>query len=97
MQGYLYISCQTKKYTMQQQKSGYNETVTQCLWIKLWLWKEYIGETKKRVLTRSIENQDSMTGKWEESGATEHPKDCHGRFNWLHPKNVWKTAQHTRT
>ena len=28
MQGYLYISCQTKKYTMQQQKSGYNETVT---------------------------------------------------------------------
>ena len=40
-------------------------------------------------LTRSIEHQeDSMTGKWEASGATEHSKDCHGRFNWLHPKTL---------
>ena len=27
-----------------------------------------------------------MVGKWEASGATEHSKDCQGRFNWLHPK-----------
>ena len=27
-----------------------------------------------------------MKGKWEALGATEHSKDCHGRFNWLHPK-----------
>ena len=55
----------------------------------------YIGETKKRVLTRSIEHQeDSMAGKWETYGATEHSKDFHVRFNWLHPKTL---VQHTRT
>ena len=54
---------------------------------------KYIGETKKRVLTRSIEHQkDSMTGKWEASGATEHSKDCHERFNWLHPKRLAKLS-----
>ena len=48
---------------------------------------EYIGETKKRVLTQSIEHQeDSMKEKWEASGATEHSKDCHGQFKWLSPK-----------
>ena len=50
---------------------------------------KYIGETKNR----SIEHQeDSMTGKWEASGATEHSKDCHGRFNWLHPKALAKLS-----
>ena len=33
-----------------------------------------------------------MTGKWEGSGATEHSKDCHGRFNWLHPKTLSKLS-----
>ena len=33
-----------------------------------------------------------MTGKWEASGATEHSKDCHGRFNWLHPKTLAKLS-----
>ena len=48
---------------------------------------------KKRVLTRSIEHQeDNMAGKWEASGATEHCKDCHGRFNWLHPKTLAKLS-----
>ena len=46
---------------------------------------------KKHVLTWSIKHQeDSMTGKWEASGATEHSKDCHGRFNWLFPKRLAK-------
>ena len=27
-----------------------------------------------------------MAGRWSSSGATEHYKDCHGQFNWLHPK-----------
>ena len=32
---------------------------------------KYIGESEKRVLTRCIEHQqDSMSGKWESSGAT---------------------------
>ena len=54
---------------------------------------KYPGETKKRVLTRSIEHQEeSMTGKWEASGATEHSKDCHGLFNWLHPKTLAKLS-----
>ena len=45
------------------------------------------------VLTRSIEHQeDSMAGKWEASGATEHSKECHGRFNWLHPKTLAKLS-----
>ena len=51
------------------------------------MWGEYIGETKKRVLARSVEHQeDSMADKWEALGATEHSKECHGPFNWLHPK-----------
>ena len=51
-------------------------------------WK-YIGKLKKRVLTRCIEHQqDGMSGKWESSGATEHTKECHGQFDWLHPKTV---------
>ena len=54
---------------------------------------EYIGETKKRVLTRSIEHQeDSIAGKWEALGATGHSKECHGRFNWLHPKTIAKLS-----
>ena len=49
----------------------------------------YIGETKKRILARSIEHQqDSMAGKWESSGAIEHTKSCHGSFDWLHPKTL---------
>ena len=31
-----------------------------------------------------------MTGKWEALGATEHFRDYHGRFNWLHPKTLAK-------
>ena len=33
-----------------------------------------------------------MAGKWEVSGATEHSKDCHGWFNWLHPKTPAKLS-----
>ena len=41
------------------------------------------------MFTRSIEHQeDSMRGKWEASGGTEHSKDCHRWFNWLHPKTL---------
>ena len=38
-----------------------------------------IGEIKKRVLNRSIEHQeDTVTEKWEASGATEHSKGLIG-------------------
>ena len=51
--------------------------------------KSYVDETGKKVLTRSIEDeQDAMAGKWFSSGATEHSKDCHCQFNWLHLKTL---------
>ena len=33
-----------------------------------------------------------MAGKWEASDGTERSKDCHGRFNWLHPKTLAKLS-----
>ena len=48
---------------------------------------ENIGKTKEKVITRTIEHpQDSIKGKWESSGATEHCLKCNSQFNWLHPK-----------
>ena len=50
---------------------------------------KYIGKSKKRVLTRCIgHQQDSISGKWESSGTTEHTKEYHEQFDWLHPKTI---------
>ena len=50
---------------------------------------KYICESKKRVLTRWTEDQqDSTSGKWKSSGATEQTKECHRQFDWLLPKTV---------
>ena len=55
---------------------------------------DYIGETKKKVITRTIEHQqDSVKGKWESSGVTKHCLECHGHFNWLHPKTLSREAR----
>ena len=49
----------------------------------------YFGETKKKILTRTIEHQqDSFKGKWDNSGATEHSLTCHRQFNWIHAKTI---------
>ena len=49
----------------------------------------YNGETKKKIVTRSIQHQqESIKGNWSSSGATEHTKKCHGHFDWLHPKTL---------
>ena len=41
----------------------------------------YIGEIKKKVITRTIEHQrDSFNGKWESSGETEHCLESHGNL-----------------
>ena len=49
----------------------------------------YFGETKKKILTRTIEHeQDSCNRKWDNSGATEHTLTCHQQFNWVHPKSI---------
>ena len=48
----------------------------------------YFGETKKKILTRTLEHQqDSFKGKWDNSGATGHSLTCHGQSNRIH----WKT------
>ena len=49
------------------------------------------GETKKKVITRTVKYQpDSVNGKWESSGATEteHCLECHGQFNWINLKTL---------
>ena len=49
----------------------------------------YDGETKKKITSRSIEHQqESVKDNWTSSGATEHKKECHGHFDWLHPKTL---------
>ena len=49
----------------------------------------YIGESKKKVLTRCIEHQqDSIKSNWESSGTTEHTKECHGQFDLIHLRTI---------
>ena len=49
----------------------------------------YFAETKKKILTRTIEHQqDSFKGEWDNSRATEHTLTCHGQFNWIHPNTI---------
>ena len=46
-------------------------------------------------MTRTVEHQqDSIKGKWESSGATEHCLKCHGQFNWLHPQTLSREARY---
>ena len=57
----------------------------------------YIGETKKKVITRTTEHQqDSFNGKWESSGSIEHCPECHGKFNWINRKTLSTEQQHHR-
>ena len=57
----------------------------------------YIGETKKKVITRTIEHQqDSFNGRWESSGATDYCLECHGQFNWINPKTLSTEQQYHR-
>ena len=58
----------------------------------------YIGEIKKKVITRTVEHQqDSFNRKWESSDVTKHCLECHGQFNWINPKTLsTKQQYHTR-
>ena len=50
---------------------------------------KYTVESKKNVLRRCIEHQqDTIKGNWESSGTTEHTKECHGQFNWIHRRTI---------
>ena len=35
-----------------------------------------------------MHQQESIKVNWSSSGATEHTKECHGHFDWLHPKTL---------
>ena len=57
----------------------------------------YIGETNKKVNTRTIEHQqDSFNGKWDNSGAIEHCLECPGQFNRINPKTLTNEQQYHR-
>ena len=45
----------------------------------------YFGETKKKILTKTIEQ---VGNKDHTCGATEHTLTCHRQFNWIHPKTI---------
>ena len=69
-----------------------------CLVIRLYYNVLYIGETKKKVVTRIIEHQqDSFNGKRDSSGGTtEHCLEFHGQFNWINPKPLTTKQQYHR-
>ena len=49
----------------------------------------YIDETKRKVITRTIDHQqDSFNGKWESSCTTEHYLECRGQLHWMNPKTL---------
>ena len=61
----------------------------------------YISETKKKLMTRTIEyQQDRMYGKNQQIQvriqiqATEHYSKCHGQFIWLRPKILSREARY---
>ena len=57
--------------------------------------KSYVGESKKKILTRSLEHQkDVLDGNWSKSGVTEHTRVCHGRFNWINPTTLQKEPRY---
>ena len=57
----------------------------------------YIGETKKKVITGTIEQQqDSFNGKWESLGATEDYLERHEQFSLINPKTLSTEQQHHR-
>ena len=57
----------------------------------------HIGETKKKIFTRTIEHQQhSFNGKWESSDATEHCLESHGQLNWINPKTLSTEQQYHR-
>ena len=76
------ILCKNKDKLMPNSYPGVYELKCSCRSV-------YNRETKKKVITRSIEHQqESIKGNWISCGATEHTKECHGCFEWLHPKTL---------
>ena len=50
---------------------------------------DILRNKKKRIDIRCIEHeQDSIKGDLDLSDATEHTKECHKQFNWIHPRTI---------
>ena len=76
------ILCKNKDKLLPNSYSGVYELKCSC-------GSVYNGETKKKIISRSIEyQQESIKGNWSSSGATEHTKECYGHFDWLHLKTL---------
>ena len=43
---------------------------------------------KRKLLLESKKVSKGIKGNGTSSGATEHTKECHGCFDWLHPKTL---------
>ena len=57
----------------------------------------YVGESKKRVVTRIEEHRkDIFNGKWTNSGAAEHAKTCDQKFKWDEACTVAVEEDYTR-
>jgi len=57
----------------------------------------YVGESKKRVVTRIEEHQkDIFNGNWKNSGAAEHAKVCDQHFKWDDACTVAVEEDYTR-
>ena len=57
----------------------------------------YVGESKKRVVTRIQEHRkDIFDGKWTNSGASEHAETCDQEFKWDDACTVAVEQDYTR-
>ena len=51
--------------------------------------KFYDGETKKKIISRSIEHQqENIKDNRSSSATTKHTRECYARFDLLHPKTI---------
>ena len=74
------ISCKNKGKLIPNNYPGVYELKCSC-------GSFYNDETKKKIISRSIEQQqEKIKGNWSSSGATEYTKECHGHFEWLHSR-----------
>ena len=78
------ILCKNKDKLIPNSYSGVSELKCSC-------GSVYNGETKKKIISRSIEHQQESTkGNWSSSGTTEHTKECHVQFTQLHQNSAHK-------
>ncbi|XP_065667725.1 uncharacterized protein LOC136088016 [Hydra vulgaris] len=77
-----YILCNNKTKLPPNSNPGVYELKCSCGSIN-------IGETKKKIISRSAEHQRACRNqKWSSSGATEHSRTCRGTFDLLNPKTL---------